>query len=84
MELFLHCSDISNPFKPFAICEKWANVVAEEFFQQGDKEREAGMDISPMMDRNNSNLNNMQMGFIEFVVSPLVNCKYYNNIMMSF
>lgn len=73
MELLLHCSDISNPYKPHAICAKWANVVAEEFFQQGDKERELLMEISPMMDRNNSNLNNMQMGFIEFVVSPLIN-----------
>ena len=72
MELMLHSSDISNPFKPFVICAKWADLVAEEFFRQGDKERDSGMDISPMMDRNNSNLFNMQMGFIEFVVSPLV------------
>jgi hypothetical protein len=32
-----------------------------------------GLDISPMMDRSNSNLFNMQLGFIEFVVSPLIN-----------
>jgi hypothetical protein len=73
MELFLHCSDISNPFKPFAICAQWADLVSQEFFAQGDKERENNMDISPMMDRATSNLFNMQMGFIEFVVSPLVN-----------
>ena len=73
MELFLHCSDISNPFKPFAICAQWADLVSKEFFSQGDKERENNMDISPMMDRATSNLFNMQMGFIEFVVSPLIN-----------
>jgi hypothetical protein len=73
MELILHCSDISNPFKPFHICSQWADLVSKEFFAQGDKERENGMDISPMMDRATSNLYNMQMGFIEFVVSPLVN-----------
>ncbi|RYH32745.1 hypothetical protein EON65_00155 [archaeon] len=39
---------------------------------QGDKERELGMDISPMCDRTNVNLCNMQMGFIEFVVAPLI------------
>lgn len=73
MELFLHAADISNPYKPFAICEKWARLVVEEFHSQGDKEKSNGMDISPMMDRNNGNLYNMQMGFIEFVVAPLVN-----------
>jgi hypothetical protein len=29
MELLLHCSDISNPFKPFDICAKWADLVVE-------------------------------------------------------
>lgn len=75
LEVLLHCSDISNPFKPFFICEQWADLVASEFFQQGDKEAGMGLDISPMMDRSNSNLYNMQLGFIEFVVSPLLNCK---------
>lgn len=73
MEVLLHSSDISNPFKPFAICEQWADLVVAEFFQQGDKEAAMGMDISPMMDRRNSNMYNMQLGFIEFVVSPLIN-----------
>ncbi len=72
MELFLHCSDISNPFKPFNVCAKWADLVMAEFFDQGDKERALGFDISPGFDRNTTNLNNMQMGFIEFVVQPLI------------
>lgn len=72
MELVLHCSDISNPFKPYDLCAKWADLVVEEFCQQGDKERELGLEISPMCDRTNINLANMQMGFIEFVVAPLV------------
>lgn len=72
MELVLHCSDISNPFKPYDLCAKWADLVVEEFCQQGDKEREMGLEISPMCDRNNINLCNMQMGFIEFVVAPLI------------
>jgi hypothetical protein len=29
MELILHCSDISNPFKPFKLCAKWADLVVE-------------------------------------------------------
>ncbi len=66
IELLLHCSDISNPFKPFDICEKWAHLVVAEFFAQGDKERELGFD------RNTTNLYNIQLGFIEFIVAPLI------------
>ena len=29
MELILHCSDISNPFKPYDLCAKWADLVVE-------------------------------------------------------
>jgi len=72
-ELFLHAADIANPYKPFDICKKWAMVVVEEFFSQGDQEKAAGFDVSPMFDRESTNLYNMQMGFIEFVVAPLVN-----------
>jgi len=72
MEICLHCADISNPYKPFKICAKWADLVVEEFCRQGDREEKEGMEISPMMDRKAINLCNMQMGFIEFVVAPLV------------
>jgi len=72
LELILHCSDISNPFKPFSICEAWAHLVVEEFSLQGDKERSQGLPVSPMCDRNTTILCNMQMGFIEFAVNPLL------------
>ena len=39
MELVLHCADISNPYKPFAICAQWADLVVEEFCKQGDREK---------------------------------------------
>lgn len=77
MELVLHCSDISNPYKPFNICAKWADLVVEEFWRQGDKEAEEGLEISNMCNRADNvkkgYLANMQMGFIEFVVAPLIN-----------
>lgn len=76
LELVLHCSDISNPLKPYDLCAKWADLVVEEFFQQGDRERSGGLEISPMCDRNQVNLCNMQMGFIEFAVAPLITSKY--------
>lgn len=72
LELCLHCADISNPYKAWKVCERWADLVIEEFCQQGDRERLEGLEISPMCDRATINLVQSQMGFIEFVVTPLI------------
>jgi len=72
LELCLHCADISNPYKPFAMCKKWAYLVVEEFGLQADREKAEGLEVSPMMDRDQINVFNMQMGFVEFVVAPLI------------
>lgn len=57
----VHCSDLSNPTKPIEIYKKSVDRLMEEFFQQGDKERERGMDISPMCDRHNSTIEKSQV-----------------------
>ncbi len=69
----LHTADISNPYKPFPICKKWAHFVISEFHEQGDKERKEGLDIGFMNDRNaQSSLPESQMGFVSFMVEPLI------------
>jgi len=45
----------------------------QEFFQQGDAERAAGLKVSPMMDRSKAAVDAQQFGFIDFVVGPLFN-----------
>lgn len=72
MVISLHCADISNPYKKFPSCKKWAELIVVEFCEQGDREKAEGLEISPMCDRSALNLYNMQMGFIEFVVAPLI------------
>lgn len=76
MNIILHSADISNAVKPFGIYTKWADCVLEEFFSQGDKEKDKGLPISPMMDRNNTSKAMSQVNFIEFIVGPL-----YLNVM---
>jgi cAMP-specific phosphodiesterase 4 len=34
LDMMLHCSDISNPWKPWKLCEKWSNAIRVEFFAQ--------------------------------------------------
>jgi hypothetical protein len=69
--LFVHAADISNPVKPFIICKKWANLILDEFFSQGDAEKEAGIPVQMLNDRDSVNRPNSQIGFIEFLVAPL-------------
>merc|ERR1740121_2196864 len=71
-KLFLHVSDISNSMKPFRICRIWAWQVLEEFFLQGDAERRLGVPVQALNDREKVNRAFSQVGFIEFLVSPLV------------
>lgn len=69
--LILHTADISNPMKPWLICRKWAMCVIEEFFLQGDKEKEMGIPVQPLNDRDKVNIPYSQIGFVEFFVVPL-------------
>eukprot|EP00928_Gymnodinium_smaydae_P010946 TRINITY_DN14117_c0_g1_i1.p1 TRINITY_DN14117_c0_g1~~TRINITY_DN14117_c0_g1_i1.p1 ORF type:complete len:1017 (-),score=251.02 TRINITY_DN14117_c0_g1_i1:41-3091(-) len=71
LSLFLHFADISNPMKPFRICRIWAAKIIEEFFVQGDKEKALGVPVQALNDRDKVNRPFSQVGFIEFLVSPL-------------
>ena len=57
----VHCADLSNPTKPLEIYKNWTNRVMEEFFVQGDLERERGMDISPMCDKHTATVEKSQV-----------------------
>jgi cAMP-specific phosphodiesterase len=68
MQMLLKAADISNVTKPFEVSRKWAAAVTEEFYQQGDKEKEKGVTVLPMFDRAvNTELAKGQIGFIRFV-----------------
>ena len=46
LELVLHASDIGHTTRPFHITANWTSRITEEFFRQGDTERELGLPIS--------------------------------------
>ena len=68
MNLIVHSADISNPTKSFVVYYKWAELVVQEFYQQGDKEKELGLNCS--CDRNKVSLYKSQLGFIDYVEIP--------------
>ena len=61
----------TDPYKPTKIHLEWNKRVTEEFFRQGDDERERNMPITPMCDRMNSNVPKITLGFIDYVVTPM-------------
>ncbi|XP_066992725.1 3',5'-cyclic-AMP phosphodiesterase, isoforms N/G isoform X2 [Anabrus simplex] len=71
LENLVHCADLSNPTKPLALYKRWVELLMEEFFQQGDREREQNLDISPMCDRHSATIEKSQVGFIDYIVHPL-------------
>lgn len=70
LAMVLHCCDIAHPAKRWDLHHRWTELLLEEFFRQGDRERELGLPFSPLCDRNNTLVAESQIGFIEFIVEP--------------
>ncbi|XP_061397709.1 dual specificity calcium/calmodulin-dependent 3',5'-cyclic nucleotide phosphodiesterase 1 [Musca vetustissima] len=70
LALVIHCCDISHPAKRWSLHHRWTMLLLEEFFRQGDLERELGLPFSPLCDRNNTLVAESQIGFIDFIVDP--------------
>merc|ERR1719181_1960539 len=60
------------PTKPWELCERIAYLCIEEFFAQGDLEKAAGIPVQMLNDRDKVNRPNSQIGFIEFMIAPMV------------
>ncbi|ESN90544.1 hypothetical protein HELRODRAFT_70801, partial [Helobdella robusta] len=71
LQSLVHCSDLSNPTKTLSLYRKWNDLVMQEFFMQGDLEREQGLEISPMCDKTTATVEKTQVGFIDYIVHPL-------------
>ncbi len=53
LQMALKCADLGHLAAPCDVHKRWVNDLTEEFFQQGDRERENGMKVSALMDRHN-------------------------------
>uniref|UniRef100_A0A8D0EDT2 Phosphodiesterase n=1 Tax=Salvator merianae TaxID=96440 RepID=A0A8D0EDT2_SALMN len=71
LQNIVHCADLSNPTKPLELYRQWTDRIMVEFFHQGDREREKGMEISPMCDKHNASIEKSQVGFIDYIAHPL-------------
>jgi len=70
LSFLLHAADISNAAKAAPVFEMWTDRCLEEFFQQGDKEKELDLPASPLCDRDTTSKPESQIGFIKYIILP--------------
>jgi len=71
LSMAIKMADISNCGRPEHIYLKWTNKLFEEFFLQGDIERNLGNPVSPFMDRYVPSMAKSQVAFMNYIVIPL-------------
>ena len=72
MPAWSQAADIGHLGESHEVHKRWLSGLEEEFFRQGDKERELGIPISPLFDRAKQGVSKSQVGFYDFVALPLV------------
>lgn len=70
-QLILHMCDVATPLKPWLISRKWATLVQDEFFAQGDEEKELGIPVGMLNDSTKVSRSGSEHGFINFLLAPL-------------
>merc|ERR1719278_692681 len=71
LQIAIKCADISNPCRLWPVSRLWSLRCCEEFFRQGDAERELGLPLTPFCDRFNCTVAKLQQGFYTIICEPL-------------
>lgn len=79
----VHCADLSNPTKSLELYRQWTDRIMEEFFHQGDRERERGMEISPMCDKHTASVEKSQVR-ISTSYLAIPNMSQYIRVLMDY
>ncbi|XP_022796615.1 cGMP-specific 3',5'-cyclic phosphodiesterase-like isoform X2 [Stylophora pistillata] len=76
--MMMTACDVAAITKPWEVQQQVAELVASEFFEQGDMERfQLNSEPIPMMDRKKKDeLPKMQVGFIDFICIPVYKLFY--------
>ncbi len=55
------CADLGHTAAQLSVHLRWVACLEEEFFRQGDAERDAGLPISPLFDRSKQGITKSQV-----------------------
>jgi len=71
VSMVVHCSDISNPTKPWFVAKRFADSVAKEFRAQVEQEKRRGIPCTPhMLGLDKKGQAKMELGFIDVFTWP--------------
>ena len=70
LDFFIHAADLAHNTKLFKISLQWVELLSNEFWLQGDKEKEMKLPVSFLCDRVGCNIPNSQVGFIKGFILP--------------
>lgn len=62
LQIALKCADISNPTRSWDISHKWSIKVCDEFFRQGEFERQLGLPVTSICDQQSTSVAKIQVG----------------------
>lgn len=77
VSVYLKAADIGHAGKPTDITKRMTIRIHMEFFAQGHEERQLGLPISPLCDRNDVNIPSSQVGFLRHLVIPLYQAVHF-------
>lgn len=72
-KLIIKCADISNIARSWTCCQAQCQLLAQEFFNQGDEEKRIGFTPPEFMDRTKTTYASVSSNFIKFVGMDLFN-----------
>ena len=70
LDFMIHLADLAHNTKLFEISLKWVSLLSEEFWRQGDLEKEKNLPVSFLCDREKVNIPQSQKGFISGFIIP--------------
>ena len=73
-DFMIHAADLAHNTKLFNISLKWVELLSEEFWLQGDKEKSLKLPVSFLCDRESYNVPKSQVGFIKGFIIPTFDC----------
>ena len=74
LKVAIKLSDLGHCLLPWEEHMSWCERLEAEFFTQGDAERNESLDVSPLMDRNDSGVcdHHNSVGFFQMFVIPML------------
>ena len=74
LNYLIHMADLGHNCKKFEISIEWVKLLTEEFWRQGDQEREKGLPISFLCDRQKIDVPASQVGFLRGFILSSFDC----------